>query len=141
MKTMQEEKSILINYKNSIIINNTYNNNTFSYQIYEEVYDAIINGLKNVEFRLLNDKSSRIKKDDIIIFYVLNNDKLSVKVKVTDKIIYHDINQLWNNKEIVNGNVLNLSKEEFIKTFNNIFGEEFVKSSKIVAIKFKLLEN
>ena len=141
MKTLQEEKSILINYKKSVIINNMYINNTFYYQIYEEAYNDIINGLKNIEFRLLDDNNSKIKKNDIIIFNVLNNDKSSVKVKVNDKIIFNDVNQLWDNKKILNDHFLNLNKEEFIKIFNNIFGEEAVKSNKIIAIKFSVLEN
>lgn len=42
------------------------------YKIYKEVYDEILSGRKTIEFRLLNDKSDKIKIGDIINFSVLD---------------------------------------------------------------------
>ena len=48
-----------------------------------------------------------------------------------------NVDLLWDSKDNIN-NTLNYSKEEFIKTFYNIFGKEKVVNSKIVGIKFKI---
>lgn len=140
MKTSKEEKSILVNYKNSVIINNLYKSELFSYRIYEDVYNEIINGTKKVEFRLLNEKSNKIKKDDVIVFEVLHKENLSIKVKVINKYIYNNIDELWDDKDVITNNNLNLSKENFVKLFYNIYGESLVKESKIIAIQFELLD-
>lgn len=50
------------------------------YKIYKEVYDEILSGRKTIEFRLLNDKSDKIKIGDIINFSVLNDEMLNLKV-------------------------------------------------------------
>lgn len=111
--------------------------NYFEYRIYDIVYDDIISLKKNIEFRLLNDKSESIKIGDEIKFKVLDNDNKFILTEVTNKYIYNNIDELWNNKDILN-NTLNLTKEEFTVAFNNIFGEDNVKNSKIVGIEFRI---
>ena len=93
--------------------------NHFEYRIYNEVYDEIASGKKNIEFRLLNEKTDRIKQGDEIQFKVVNNEDKYILVEVTNKYFYDSIEELWNHKEIMN-NALNYSKEEFITVFYNI---------------------
>ena len=110
---------------------------SFEYRIYAEVYDEIVAGNKTIEIRLLNQKSNSIKIGDEIKFIVLNNEEKYVLVEVLNKYIYSDVEELWNQKEILN-NTLNYTHEEFIRTFYNIFGKEKVLNSKIIGIEFKL---
>lgn len=49
--------------------------NSFNYKIYQNVYDAMISGKKNIEVRLLNEKSAKIKNGDEIKFSVLDSDR------------------------------------------------------------------
>ena len=111
--------------------------NHFEYRIYDSVYDDMVSGKKTIEFRLLNEKTESIKIGDEIKFSVLDNDSKYILVEVIDKIIYENVDLLWDSKDNIN-NTLNYSKEEFIKTFYNIFGKEKVVNSKIVGIKFKI---
>lgn len=67
--------------------------NEFDYKITEQVYDWIVNGTKNVEVRLYNEKSSKIKINDIINFKVLDNNEKVIRVKVTDLLIYENIHE------------------------------------------------
>lgn len=110
----------------------------YEYKIYKSVYEEIINGTKNIEIRLLNDKSEKIKKGDTIKFNVVDSEDYLL-VEVLDKFIYNNIDELWKNKEIVLNSTMNYTKEEFTNLLYQIFGQDKVKSSKIVAIKFKLL--
>lgn len=110
----------------------------YEYRIYEEVYNDMISGKKAIEFRLLNEKSSNIQIEDKIKFIVADNEEKYLIAKVIDKYIYDTLEDLWNDKDRLN-NSLNYTKEEFIKAFNNIFGEENVSKSKIVGLKIKVL--
>lgn len=108
------------------------------YRIFQSVYDDIISGKKTIEFRLLNEKSANIKKDDLIKFVVLNSD-LSVVVKVVNKYIYADINDMWKHRKQIENNILNYStKEELEDAFIEIFGKDKLENSEIVGIEFKL---
>ena len=59
-------------------------------------------------------------------------------VTVVDKFVFNNINEIWENKKIVNKNVLNYNKEQLQESFYNIFGKNKVINSKIVGIKFSL---
>lgn len=53
------------------------------YRIYESVYNDMNSGNKNIEVRLLNAKSEKIKIGDKINFRVVNQEK-GLMVEVTD---------------------------------------------------------
>lgn len=111
--------------------------NRFEYKIYDTVYEDMASGKKMIEFRLLNDKSKRIKNRDEIKFYVVNNKDKAILVEVIDKYFYDNIDDLYNHKEHLS-TIRNYTKEELKDAFYNIFGKEKVDSSKIVGIKFKV---
>lgn len=109
----------------------------FDYKITEQVYNWIINGTKNIEVRLYNEKSSQIKINDVINFKVLNNEEKSIKVRVVELLIYEDIKTLLKNVDIKN--VGEVNEEILEKMFNDIFGEEKVKSHNVIGIKFEVI--
>lgn len=109
----------------------------FEYRVYDNVYTDILLGKKRIEFRLLNNKSNSIQIGDKITFFVINDRKKYIKVEVIDKIIYKDVDALWDSKDILS-NTLDYTKEEFIDMFYNIFGRENVIHSKIIGFKFKI---
>ena len=113
--------------------------NSFIYKIYYDVYKDMISGNKTIEFRLLNEKSENIKIGDKIKFEVADDETKYVIVTVLDKIIYENLEELWNSKDILK-NALNYNKDEFTNAFYNIFGKEKVINSEIVGIKFEIKE-
>lgn len=110
------------------------------YRIYKRVYDDMLSGKKNIEFRLLNEKSDKIKPGDKIKFKVLDNDNLYILTNVVEKFIFNNIDELWEHKEILANNILGYSKEELISAFYDIFGKETVINSKIVGFKFNIIK-
>ncbi|MBQ7137038.1 MAG: hypothetical protein IJO43_03595 [Bacilli bacterium] len=110
--------------------------NEFSYRITKEVYNWIINGTKNVEIRLYNEKSSRIKINDVINFKVLDDEEKNIKVVVKDLFIYNDIKSLL--KDISITNIAPVEEEKLCDMLNDIFGEEKVKNQRIIGIKFAI---
>lgn len=110
----------------------------YEYRIYEKVYNDMLSGKKTIEFRLLNEKSNNMQIGDKIKFIVVDNEEKYLIAEVIDKLIYANLDDLWNNKARLN-NSLNYTKEEFINAFNSIFGKENVSKSKIVGLKIKIL--
>ena len=113
------------------------------YRIYKNVYDEILSGKKTIEFRILNEKSDKIKPGDKIKFKVLDNDNLFILAKVIEKFVFDNIDELWSHKEILSNNVsyiILVNEEEFINAFYDIFGRENVINSKIVGIKFTIIK-
>lgn len=108
------------------------------YRIYKNVYDEMTIGKKNVEIRLLNEKSEKIKIGDKIKFQAIDTDSYLI-VEVTNKYIYRDIDELYENKDIVLNCVKNYTKEECLNVLFEIFGKEKVLSSKLVGIEFRIL--
>lgn len=108
------------------------------YRIYESVYDDIISGKKNIEVRLLNDKSEKIKIGDKIKFQVVNQEKY-LQVEVTNKYIYNDFESFWKDKDIVLSSAKNYTKEECKNKLYEIFGKEKVDNSKLIGIEFKII--
>lgn len=109
----------------------------FKYRIYKEVYNDMLSEKKNIEFRLLNEKSESIKVGDTIKFIIIDDENKYLVTKVIDKFIYDDLDSLCDSDEYLNNN-LDCSKEEFVSLFNKIFGEENVRNSKIVGFKIEI---
>lgn len=113
--------------------------NEYNYKITEQVYEWINEGKKNIEIRLYNEKSSKIKINDIINFKVFNNEEKKIKVRVTDLLIYKDIKALLKNVNIKN--IADVDEETLRKMLYNIFGEEKVKTHSIIGIKFDVIND
>ncbi len=109
----------------------------YEYRIYKEVYDEMISGRKNIEIRLLTDKSEQIKVGDTLTFKVIDED-LFLTTKVTNKYIFDDVDELWTNEDVRRRSSIRDTKEDFVKLLYEIFGEEKVKASKLVGIEFQI---
>jgi len=108
------------------------------YRIYESVYNDMTSGKKNIEVRLLNDKSEKLKKGDKIKFQVVDKDK-NLIVEVINKSIYENFEEFWKDRDIVLSSAKNYSKEECKNKLYEIFGREKVDTSKLVGIEFKII--
>lgn len=112
----------------------------FEYHVYDEVLEAIKNKTKKIEIRLYNEKSSKLKIGDIIKFKVVDNDKQYLLVKVTNLIIYEDVNDLIKNYDSKMATI-KYNKESIIKGLYSIFGKEEVNNHKMIGIEFELLNS
>ena len=108
-------------------------NDIIEYTVYEDVYNEIISGNKTIEIRLLNEKSKRIKPENIIMFKNINNNK-NIIVKVIRVYIYEDIDKLWENKSVLLKSGIASTKEEFTNQLYKIFVKNNVVNSKLIGI-------
>ena len=109
----------------------------YTYNIIDDVYHWMKSRKKDIEVRMLKEKSETIQVGDIIIFN--NQDSIGkyVKVKVVNKTVVNNIEELIE-KFDVNRMMPGHTNTELIELMNKIYGEE-LSNKKIVAFEFEYL--
>lgn len=111
----------------------------YTYNIYNDIYYLMLTGKKDIEIRLLNDKSLKILEGDFITFNNLSCEGRYIKTRVKRKSIYNNIDEV-----VINNNINRIlpgsSKENLVKLLIQIFGDK-VNNSKIVAFEFELIDS
>lgn len=95
----------------------------YTYNILDKVYSWMLSKQKNVEVRILKEKSEKIQIGDIITFNNQENEGKYIKAKVINKKIYNNIDELLNNYD-VNRIMPNHTQNEVKQLLNNIYGNE-----------------
>lgn len=109
----------------------------YNYKILDEVYYWMLSKQKNVEVRLLNEKSEKIQIGDFITFNNIDHEGQFIKVKIINKSIFNNIEDLlkkYDINHIMPNHTLKNMKETLIK----IYGDEFI-TKKIVGFEFEYI--
>lgn len=110
----------------------------YTYNIYNDIYYLMLTGKKDIEIRLLNDKSLKISEGDFITFNNLSCEGRYIKTKVKRKSIYNNIDEV-----VINNNINRIlpgsSKENLAKLLIQMFGDR-VNNSKIVTFSFVVVD-
>ena len=111
----------------------------YTYNVYDDIYHLMLVGSKDIEVRLLNEKSEKILVGDFIIFNNLDDKGKYIKTKVIRKTVYKGVEELLLDNDIER--ILpGSSKEDLVKILVKIFKEDF-NNSKLVAFKFKYIDS
>lgn len=111
----------------------------YKYKILDSVYYWILSKQKNIEVRLLNEKSEKIQVGDYITFINLDHMEKYIKVKITDKKVISSIEELLEKYDI-NHIMPNHTLEDIKETLINIYGNESIET-KLVAFKFEFISS
>lgn len=111
----------------------------YSYNIINDVYNWMISRKKDIEVRILKEKSQAIQVGDIITFNNLDNNNQFIKVKVINKTIVNNIHELLE-KFDVERMMPGHNEEALIDLMKKIYGDELNKKP-IVAFEFKYLSS
>ncbi len=109
----------------------------YTYNILDEVYYWMLSKEKNIEVRILKEKSSKIQVGDIITFNNQDNKNQFIKVKVIDKKIFDNVEDLLNQYD-VNRMMPNHTENELKELLDKIYGKELI-TGKLVAFKFEYI--
>ena len=109
----------------------------YTYNIIDDVYHWMISKKKNIEVRILKEKSSAIQVGDFITFSNQDNPNQYVRVKVINKTIVDNIDELLS-KFDVNRMMPDHTEEELKTLMKKIYGQE-LDSKQIVAFEFVYL--
>ena len=111
----------------------------YTYKILDSVYYWILSKQKNIEVRLLNEKSKKIQVGDFITFINIEHEEKFIKVKIIDKNIFCSVEELLDKYDI-NHIMPNHTLEDIKETLIKIYGDESV-AKKLVAFKFEYLSS
>lgn len=104
-------------------------------RLYQDPFERMINGSKKVEFRLLDEKRSKIKIGDTIEFTKLPEEKEKLNVEVLDLVIEDDfekvLNKVYEDKDLINKTLNNINK---------IYSKEEQEKYKALGIKIKVIK-
>lgn len=109
----------------------------YSYNIINDVYNCMISRKKDIEVRILKEKSQAIKVGDIITFNNQDSVGRFVKVKVINKTIVENIDDLLE-KFDVERMMPGHSQDELVELMQKIYGDE-LNQKQIVAFEFEYL--
>ena len=109
----------------------------YSYNINNDVYNWMISRKKDIEVRVLNEKSLTIQIGDIITFNNLDNNGKFVKMRVKEKNLLENINELLT-KFSIERIMPKHTKEELIGMLKTIYGDELSKKQ-IVSFELEYL--
>lgn len=109
----------------------------YTYNIINDVYYWMLSKEKNIEVRLLKEKSAKIHIGDYITFNNQDKQGKYIKVKVINKEIFNNSDELLN-KYDVNRMMPKHTEEELKELLNKIYGDQ-LKKRKLVAFEFKYI--
>ena len=111
----------------------------YTYKILDEVYYWMLSKQKNIEIRLLKEKAEKIQAGDFITFNNKDHEGQFIKVKVIDKNIFENIEELL--KMYDSNNIMpNHTAEELKELLTEIYGSELA-TKKLVAFKFEYISS
>ena len=111
----------------------------YTYNILGEVYNWMISKKKNIEVRILKEKSSLIQPGDIITFNNQDDIGKFVKAKVINKTIVNNVNELLE-KFDVSRMMPDHTEQDLKDLMKKIYGRE-LETKQIVAFEFDYLSS
>ena len=109
----------------------------YTYKILDSVYYWMLSKQKNIEVRLLNEKSKKIQVGDFITFINIEHEEKFIKVKIIDKKVFNSVEEIlekYDINQIMPNHTLEDIKESLIKIYVD---KSIIK--KFVAFKIKYL--
>ena len=134
---MKINDNIIDSIKDEFEKNDTINAKRYIYNIINDVYNWMTSKKKDVEVRILKEKSEMINVNDYITFNNQDKENEYVVVKVINKVIVDNLDELLSIYD-VNRIMPGHTKEDLIDLMNKIYGNELTKK-KIVAFEFEYL--
>ena len=111
----------------------------YTYNIINDVYSWMISKQKNIEVRILKEKSNAIQIGDFITFNNQDFPSQYVRVKIINKTIVDNLAELLDRFD-VSRMMPGHTEKELIELMNKIYGKE-LESKKIVAFEFEYLSS
>lgn len=106
-----------------------------------EIFEQVKNGTKNVEARVNDEKRRLIQKGDIITILKRPEEKEELRVRVTQKRVYKDFEELANAYPIERLYSPDFTKEQYLALLSKFYSNDEIAEDGVVAIHFELLED
>ena len=106
-----------------------------------EIFGQVKNGTKNVEARVNDEKRRSIQEGDIITVLKRPEEKEALRVRVTQKRVYADFEELASMYPTERLYSPDYTKEQYLALLSKFYSNDEIAEDGVVAIHFELLED
>ena len=106
--------------------------------LHPEVFDIVLNGVKDVEVRVNDEKRRGLHVGDTLVFLKRPEEVEKLYAKVTNLVYFNSFEEVVDAYDMKKIYLDNTSKEEYINLMKRFYSDEEVKEYGVVAIEFEL---
>jgi len=106
--------------------------------LHPEVFDIVLQGKKNVEVRVNDEKRRQLKVGDTLLFLKRPDDVEKIRVKITKLVLFPNFVEVVHHYSMERIYLGNTTEEEYLNIMNQFYKEEDVLKNGVVAIEFEM---
>ena len=107
--------------------------------LHTEIFDIVLQGTKNVEVRVNDEKRRQLKVGDTLIFIKRGGDQEKLKGIIKELKYFSSFEEVFDTYEMERIYLEDTSLEEYVELMHQFYTEEEVQKYGVVAIEFELL--
>ena len=108
--------------------------------LHPEIFDIVLQGVKNVEIRVNDEKRRQLKVGDTLLFVKRPDDLEKIRAIVKNLVYFSSFEEVMDAYEMKRIYLEDTSQEEYIKLMKQFYSDEEVKQNGVVAIEFELVK-
>lgn len=107
-------------------------------RLHPEVFDIVLQGDKNVEVRVNDEKRRKLSIGDTLVFLKRPEEIENIKAKVTGLVYFNSFEELVDFYDMKRIYLEGTTREEYINLMKQFYSDEEVSKYGVVAIEFEL---
>ena len=108
--------------------------------LHPDIFEIVLNGKKNVEARVNDEKRRKLKVGDTLVFLKRPLEDEIIKAKVTKLEYYPNFKELVKNYDIERLYLKEFTKSEYLDALATFYTDEEQEQYGVVAISFKIIK-
>ena len=106
--------------------------------LHPEVFDIVLDGKKNVEIRVNDEKRRSLKIGDTLLFLKRPEEIEKISAIVTNLVYFDDFSQVVNAYDMERIYLKETTKEEYVNLMHKFYSDDEVSKYGVVAIEFEI---
>ena len=109
--------------------------------LHSDVFDIVKNGNKDIEVRLFDEKRSKLKVGDTLVFLKRPLEEEVIKAKVVELVKYNNFSEVVDNYEMKRIYLDGYTKEMYLSEMRRFYTEEDENKFGALAIIFEVFDD
>ena len=109
--------------------------------LHPEVFDIVLQGDKDVEIRVNDEKRRQLKVGDTLLFLKRPDDLEQLRAKITNLVYFKDFLEVVEYYEMKRIYLEETTKEEYLSIMKQFYSDDDVHKYGVVGIEFEQVKN
>ena len=109
--------------------------------LHPEVFDIVLQGDKDVEIRVNDEKRRQLKVGDTLLFLKRPDDLEQLRVRISNLVYFKDFLEVVEYYEMKRIYLEETTKEEYLSIMGKFYSDEDVHKHGVVGIEFEQVKN